>query len=106
MQAMPDRVRLTGMRFSATHGVYDFERAQAQTFVVDVTCELQPRPDSDDLATTVDYAELSRAIAADVTGDPLNLIESLAERIALCEKITHDPRIKVTAFEQALGTAL
>jgi dihydroneopterin aldolase len=82
MQAMPDRVRLTGMRFSATHGVYDFERAQAQTFVVDVTCELQPRPDSDDLATTVDYAELSRAIAADVTGDPLNLIESLAERIA------------------------
>ena len=30
MQAMPDRVRLTGMRFSATHGVYDFERVEPQ----------------------------------------------------------------------------
>ena len=54
MQAMPDRVRLTGMRFSATHGVYDFERAQPQTFVVDVTCELLSRPDSDELATTLE----------------------------------------------------
>lgn len=82
MQGMPDRVRLTGMRFSATHGVYDFERAQPQTFVVDVTCELLSRPDSDELATTLDYAELARVIAADVTGEPVNLIESLAERIA------------------------
>lgn len=78
----PDRVRLTGMRFRTTHGVYDFERVEPQDFVVDVTCELAPRPDSDELATTVDYAELSRAIAADVTGDPVNLIETLAERIA------------------------
>jgi dihydroneopterin aldolase len=70
------------MRFSATHGVYDFERAQPQTFVVDVTCELLSRPDSDELATTLDYAELARVIAADVTGEPVNLIESLAERIA------------------------
>lgn len=39
-------------------------------------------------------------------GNPLksrNELAPLAERIALCEKITHDPRIKVTAFEQALG---
>lgn len=39
-------------------------------------------------------------------GNPLksrNELAPLAERIALCEKIAHDPRIKVTAFEQALG---
>lgn len=39
-------------------------------------------------------------------GNPLksrNQLAPLAERIALCEKIAHDPRIKVTAFEQALG---
>ena len=80
--SQPDRVRLTGMRFDATHGVYDFERVEPQAFVVDVDCRLSPRPSSDDLATTVDYAELSRAIAADVTGEPVNLIETLAERIA------------------------
>ncbi|MFT4216924.1 MAG: dihydroneopterin aldolase [Micropruina sp.] len=81
-QSTPDRVRLTGMRFRTTHGVYDFERVEPQDFVIDVSCELAPRPASDDLATTVDYAELSRAIAADVCGEPVNLIETLAERVA------------------------
>ena len=79
---VPDRVRLTGMRFSAIHGVYDFERVQPQDFVIDLTCDLLPRRNSDDLATTVDYAALASAVAADVTGAPLNLIESLAERVA------------------------
>lgn len=39
-------------------------------------------------------------------GNPLknrNHLAPLAERIALSEKITQDPRIKVTAFEQSLG---
>ena len=39
-------------------------------------------------------------------GNPLknrNHLAPLAERIALSEAITHDPRIKVTAFEQTLG---
>jgi len=70
------------MRFRTTHGVYDFERVEPQDFVVDVTCDLAPRTASDDLATTVDYADLARAIAGDVTGEPVNLIETLAERIA------------------------
>jgi len=80
--AVPDRVRLIGMRFSANHGVYDFERNHPQDFVVDLTCELSPRENSDELTTTVDYAELSRVVAADVTGPPVNLIETLAERVA------------------------
>ncbi len=79
---VPDRVRLTGLRFSAIHGVHDFERTQPQAFEVDLDCALAPRPHSDDLATTVDYAQLSRTVESAVTGDPVNLIESLAERIA------------------------
>ncbi len=82
-EPIPDRVRLTGMRFRTTHGVYDFEREEPQDFVVDVTCDLASRPVADALATTVDYAELSRSIAADVLGEPVNLIETLAERIAV-----------------------
>jgi 7,8-dihydroneopterin aldolase/epimerase/oxygenase len=81
-EASPDRVRLTGMRFRATHGVYDFERVEPQDFVIDVSCQLAPRPASDELDTTVDYAELAGAIAADVTGEPVNLIETIAERVA------------------------
>ncbi len=78
----PDRVRLSGMRFRATHGVYDFERVEPQDFVVDVSCELARPAQSDELSSTVDYAELASAIGADVTGEPVNLIETLAERIA------------------------
>lgn len=82
MTGTPDRIQLIGMRFSATHGVYDFERTEPQDFVVDVTCRLAARPDSDDLATTLDYAALSEAVAAIVLGEPVNLIETLAERVA------------------------
>jgi len=78
----PDRIRLTGMRFSATHGVYDFERKAPQPFVIDLTCDLIQRPVSDDLATTVNYAELVHSVAGVVNGEPVNLIETLAERIA------------------------
>jgi nicotinate-nucleotide adenylyltransferase len=40
-------------------------------------------------------------------GNPLKSrteLAPLADRIALSEKLAHDPRIKVTAFEQALGS--
>jgi len=66
------------------HGVFDFEREQGQRFVVDVVCSLDvaAASGSDDLSATVDYGGLAEAIVADIQGDPLNLIETLAERIA------------------------
>ena len=68
---IPDLVRLTGMRFSAIHGVYDFERVRPQSFVVDLTCELLPRPKSDELSTTVTGRERtgSRAVRTN-SGEP------------------------------------
>ena len=41
---MADTIRLTGLRVRGHHGVYDFERAQGQDFVVDVTLELDLDP--------------------------------------------------------------
>jgi nicotinate-nucleotide adenylyltransferase len=41
-------------------------------------------------------------------GNPLkshNQLAPLAERLAACETLAEDPRIKVTAFERALGTS-
>jgi dihydroneopterin aldolase len=95
-----DLVRLTGMHFLAKHGVYDFERAKAQDFVVDVTCQLAARDDVDDLDTTVDYATLSSAIEADVKRDSVNLIETLAERIAAtCLSHPLITRVEVTVHK-------
>jgi len=79
-----DRVALRGITGFGRHGVYDVEREQGQRFVVDVDLilDLAPAAVSDDLGRTVDYATLASRIVADVEGEPLNLIEALAARIA------------------------
>ena len=79
----PDRVRLTGITARGRHGVFDFEREQGQTFVVDVSCslDLSAAAATDDLSATLDYGNLAAAIAADIEGEPVNLIEALADRV-------------------------
>ena len=56
-----DTIRLTGLRVRGHHGVYDFERAQGQDFVVDVTLELDldPAARSDNVTDTVHYGHLA-----------------------------------------------
>ncbi|GAA3736919.1 dihydroneopterin aldolase [Plantactinospora mayteni] len=91
-----DRIVLTGLRARGRHGVYDFERAQGQDFVVDVVLELDltTAGRSDDVADTVHYGELAERLVAIVTGEPVNLIETLAERLAAA--CLADPRVLVS----------
>jgi 7,8-dihydroneopterin aldolase/epimerase/oxygenase len=81
---MADTITLTGLRARGRHGVYDFERAQGQDFVVDVALEvdLSVAAGSDDVADTVHYGELAERLVAVVEGEPVNLIETLADRLA------------------------
>jgi dihydroneopterin aldolase len=84
-EAGRDRIRLTGITAFGYHGVFNSERQQGQRFVVDVTCilDLSLAASSDDLGQTIDYGALAQAVVADIERDPLNLIEALADRIAL-----------------------
>ncbi len=79
-----DRITLTGISAVGHHGVFDFERERGQRFVVDLSCalDLGPAARSDDLTRTIDYGALAQAVVADIQGDPLNLIEALADRVA------------------------
>jgi dihydroneopterin aldolase len=81
---MTDRIALTGLRARGRHGVYEFERATGQDFVVDVVLELDlaEAARSDDVTRTVHYGELADRLVAVVAGEPVNLIETLAERLA------------------------
>ncbi|MFG3300635.1 dihydroneopterin aldolase [Micromonospora chersina] len=84
---MTDRIELTGLRAHGRHGVYDFERAQGQEFVVEAVLELDlaPAARSDEVTDTVHYGELAEKLVAVVTGEPVNLIETLADRLlAVC----------------------
>lgn len=79
-----DRIRLTGLTATGRHGVFDHERRDGQTFRVDVELSLDLRPAgaSDDLTDTVDYGAVAELVHEAVVGDPYDLIEALAERIA------------------------
>ena len=79
-----DRITLTGLRAFAHHGVLEFERTDGQTFVIDVTVHLalSDAAAGDDLAQTVHYGVLADQVVAAVERDPVDLIETVAERVA------------------------
>lgn len=82
--ALPvDRITLTGLEVFAHHGVFDFERQEGQRFLIDVevAVDLRAASEGDDLARTVHYGELAEAVAAAVERDPVDLIETVAERV-------------------------
>lgn len=81
---MTDRIVLTGIRATGFHGVYADERRDGQLFIADVTLELSlaDAARSDDVADTVHYGELAEAVAAVLAGDPVDLLESVAQRVA------------------------
>jgi dihydroneopterin aldolase len=80
-----DRIVLTGLRAIGRHGVFPGERTVGQVFIVDAELDLDlaPAGTTDDLGLTVDYGRLADQLVAIVQGEPVNLIETLAERLAL-----------------------
>jgi dihydroneopterin aldolase len=81
---MSDELSVTGVECFAHHGVFDFERREGQVFVVDLVLGIDTRPAaaSDDLAETVNYGTLVDDVKAAVERDPVDLIETVAQRIA------------------------
>ena len=79
-----DRITLTGVTAVGHHGVFDFERREGQHFVVDAVLYLDfaEAAESDDVRHTAHYGEVAQRITEWVSGEPLNLIEALAVRIA------------------------
>ena len=73
--------RTRGLRGFGRHGVLASERANGQPFLVDVELGVDTRraAKSDDLSDTVDYAGLADRVVALVEGEPVNLIETLAD---------------------------
>ena len=103
-----DRVALHGLRVRGHHGVFPREREEGQTFVVDLDMGLDTKDAAagDDLSRTVHYGVVAEEVAAVVAGEPVDLIETLAQRIAdTClahgavrevEVVVHKPEAPVT----------
>jgi len=97
-----DSITLTGLRASAFHGVFDHERRDGQVFVIDVTVwlDLRAAASGDELAKTIHYGELAEEVVGAVERDPVDLIETVAERIAAVV-LAHEAadRVRVTVHK-------
>jgi dihydroneopterin aldolase len=112
-----DRLAVRGLSIHGHHGVFDFERREGQEFVIDLVLRLDTRvaARSDDLHETVDYGTLVDEVRSAVENDPVDLIETLAQRIAdVClgharveavEVTVHKPHAPIqTTFEDVALT--
>lgn len=81
---MTDELAVHGIECYGHHGVFEFERREGQVFVIDLVLgvDTAPAAASDDLRDTVDYGSLVASVKAAVEKDPVDLIETLAQRIA------------------------
>jgi 7,8-dihydroneopterin aldolase/epimerase/oxygenase len=96
MRTDTDRLAVYGIEAEGHHGVFDFEKRDGQIFKVDLVLGLDtgPAARSDDLQDTVNYGSLVGAVKKAVETDPVDLIETLAQRIA--DVCLTDGRVKWT----------
>lgn len=89
-----DEITLTGLTVFGRHGVFAHERENGQEFTIDLRLrlDLSAAAASDDVADTVHYGELAEKVAVVVAGEPVDLIETLAQRIA--DVVLEDRRVR------------
>jgi dihydroneopterin aldolase len=77
-------IHLHRLQFYACHGALPHERVRPRPFWVDVRWQLSlgPAAASDQLPDTVDYGQVAEAVRLVMTGESVQLLETLAARIA------------------------
>lgn len=96
-----DRIALRGLTARGHHGVFDHERENGQDFTVDITLHTKTAraAASDDLGQTISYADVADQVIGIITGEPVDLIETLAERIADAALATGALAVDVTVHK-------
>ena len=79
-----DKVFIKGLSIQTTIGFYQWEKEIKQTLIIDVVMgwDTAKAAANDELEKTLDYAEISEEIARFSNENPVDLIETLAERLA------------------------
>ena len=79
----PDEIRLTGLAVTGYHGVFEHEKRDGQTFLIDCTLgvDTSAAAETDDLRRTVDEGQLAARLAALVARPPVARIETQAHRL-------------------------
>lgn len=87
-----DRIALRDYPVEADIGAFQTERGQTQRLLFNVVVEVAPPsvPLEDDVDRILSYDRITEAISDELAAERLNLLETLAERIA--ERILAEPR--------------
>ena len=94
-----DKVFIKGLHIQTTIGFFQWEKEIKQTLVIDVAMawNTAKAAENDELAKTLDYAEISTVIESFANDNPVDLIETLAERMAaFLMSEFHIPWLKLT----------
>jgi len=75
-------ISLKGIAGFGYHGVMPEERKEGQNFYVDVDLSTNLNELNDDLKNTIDYSKVVEIVIQVITGEPVNLIETLAKSIS------------------------
>jgi 7,8-dihydroneopterin aldolase/epimerase/oxygenase len=87
-----DRISLRDHVVAADIGAFQQERGRTQRLRFNVVVEIRPHPAplDDDVDRILSYDRITEAIAAELSAERLNLLETLAERLA--ERILAEPQ--------------
>lgn len=92
---MTDRLAITGIEVFAHHGVFEHERRDGQRFVIDLVLGVDTTTAAaagDDLKDAVDYGKVVSDVVEAATSAPVDLIETLAQRVA--DVVLRDARVQ------------
>ena len=94
-----DKVFIHGLNIQTTIGFFDWEKEIKQTLVIDLSMGWNTAQAAlnDELEKTLDYADISEKISLFANENPVDLLETLAERLATFLMSTyHIPWLKLS----------
>ncbi|WP_073996734.1 2-amino-4-hydroxy-6-hydroxymethyldihydropteridine diphosphokinase [Arcanobacterium urinimassiliense] len=96
-----DWITLKGVALAARHGVFAFEKARAQEFLVDISYQVITAGAiaADEIKQSISYADVAECARKIMGGESVNLIETLAHRIALEVLNLGARQVKVTVHK-------
>ncbi|KKO45402.1 dihydroneopterin aldolase [Arsukibacterium ikkense] len=79
-----DIVFIKQLQVDTVIGVYDWEKSIQQRLLLDLalTADQRSAAASDDIGLTLDYAVIAEKVTALITAQPIELIETVAEKVA------------------------
>lgn len=93
-----DKVFIQGLSIQTTIGFYAWEKEIKQTLVIDLEMgwDIARAAENDELARTLDYAAISEQVSVFANNNPVDLIETLAERLAaFLQETYHIPWLRL-----------